>query len=76
METVIRAFIHVRGVGHVIGFQRFLVSGPSVVDALVEGRVVKQQSCLDLGNLRCRGLSAIERDPCGKLCIPSALPTC
>src|SRR5262245_286526 len=52
MEAVVRAFIHVHSVSDVIGFQRFFVSGPSVIDTLIERRVMNQKGRLNFGDIR------------------------
>src|SRR5579864_5137082 len=41
MEPMIGAFVNVRCIGHVIRFQRLLVSGPAAVDSRVEAGVVQ-----------------------------------
>jgi hypothetical protein len=42
VESVIRAFVQVCGVGDVVGFQRFLLSGPARSDARVQRRITKK----------------------------------
>src|SRR6266478_5530423 len=59
VETVIRALVYIRGIGHVIGLERFLPGRKSTGDARVEGTVMKQERRLDFSRVIGRGLPAV-----------------
>src|ERR1035437_3615640 len=59
VEPVIGALVDIGGVGRVVGFQGFLIGGPSAGQARVQGRIVQQERGLDLGGIVGGGVRAV-----------------